>query len=113
MSVNSSPPTLMDFDADTRPEAVAQLSQLCYACPGAPAIGQQVSELLIAAGLQCELQPERGLDHGVWTPLFLMFPDADIPVCCLSVRDDLDAEAHIQAGLGACTINRPLITMHD
>ena len=33
---------------------------------------------------------------GVWTPLFCMFPAADVPVCCLSVRSDLDAEAHIR-----------------
>jgi len=41
------------------------------------------------------------MDHGIWTPLFVMFPDASIPVCSLSVRRDIDALAHIQVSLSA------------
>ena len=38
------------------------------------------------------------MDHGVWTPLYVMFPKADVPVVSLSVRSDLDPRAHILAG---------------
>ena len=34
----------------------------------------------------------------MWTPLYVMFPDADIPVTSLSVRIDLDTETHLKAG---------------
>jgi aromatic ring-opening dioxygenase catalytic subunit (LigB family) len=59
--------------------------------------GLQVASMLQSAGLSCEVEHRRGLDHGVWTPLFLLFPEADVPVCCLSVRADLDSDAHIRA----------------
>jgi len=98
VSTTERPVTLMDFDAGTDLEAVKKLSKLSYPCPGAPALGLRVAALLRSTGLACVTQDDRGLDHGVWTPLYVMYPDADIPVCCLSVRSDLDAAAHIQAG---------------
>ena len=39
-----------------------------------------------------------GIDHGVWTPLYRMFPEADVPVVPLSVAPDLPANAHFMLG---------------
>jgi len=57
-----------------------------------------VRELLVGAGFPAAEDPERGYDHGVFVPLKLVIPDADIPVVTLSLRADLDPEAHLAAG---------------
>ena len=84
-----------------------ELEQLNYPAPGAPDLGKRVCKLLNEAGLRCEEDDSQGFDHGVWTPLYLMFPDADIPVCSLSVSCAIgteaqdypyDSSAHIAAG---------------
>lgn len=60
------------------------LYQLRYDAPGAPALAQRVAGLLAAAGLPAHVVNEGGLDHGIWTPLRSMYPDADIPVLPLA-----------------------------
>jgi 4,5-DOPA dioxygenase extradiol len=47
--------------------------------PGDPALARQVADLLRGAGLTVRTHPTRGLDHGAWTPLKLMDPEARIP----------------------------------
>src|SRR3546814_924112 len=71
---------------------------LRYPAPGAPALAERVAALLAQAGLPGHPDAGRGFDHGTFVPLKLMFPDADIPVVQLSLRDDLDPEAHLAAG---------------
>ncbi len=60
------------------------LYQLRYDVDGAPALAQRVAGLLRDAGLPIHLSPEGGLDHGIWTPLRSMFPDANVPVLPLA-----------------------------
>lgn len=72
--------------------------ELTYPAPGAPALAEQVDRLLSQAGLASQRDTERGFDHGMFVPLKLMFPEADIPVVQLSLRDDLDPAAHLAAG---------------
>ncbi len=60
------------------------LYTLRYDAPGAPALADHVQALLAAAGLPVHRSPEGGLDHGNWTPLRYMFPDADIPILPLA-----------------------------
>ena len=71
---------------------------LTYPALGAPALAEQVSSLLTEAGVGNKQDAERGFDHGVFIPLKLMFPEADIPVVQLSLRHDLDPKAHLAAG---------------
>lgn len=61
-----------------------QLRTLRYDAPGSPALAARVGELLLAAGQPVQRSSEGGLDHGVWTPLRYMFPQADIPVLPLA-----------------------------
>jgi aromatic ring-opening dioxygenase catalytic subunit (LigB family) len=71
---------------------------LTYPASGAPALAEKVSSLLTEAGVSNKQDAERGFDHGVFIPLKLMFPEADIPVVQLSLRHDLDPQAHLAAG---------------
>ena len=98
VSTSASPQILYDFDKDTDPVKLQLLQQLRYQCSGAPEIARRVAELLRGAGLACDEDGAQGLDHGVWTPLYVMFPAADVPVCCVSVRSDLSAQMHLKAG---------------
>eukprot|EP00518_Triparma_eleuthera_P005460 CAMPEP_0182464530 /NCGR_PEP_ID=MMETSP1319-20130603/8695_1 /TAXON_ID=172717 /ORGANISM="Bolidomonas pacifica, Strain RCC208" /LENGTH=253 /DNA_ID=CAMNT_0024664179 /DNA_START=202 /DNA_END=959 /DNA_ORIENTATION=- len=106
VSTANKPETIYDFDADTDVEAVEKLRRLSYPTPGAPDLALRVQSLLVSSSLPCATCPSQGLDHGVWTPLYVMFPQADIPVTCLSVKADLDPEEHIRAG-------RALETLRD
>lgn len=72
--------------------------RLTFPAPGSPALAGRVRELLGEAGFATAEDPERGYDHGVFVPLKLALPAADIPVVQLSLRADLDPEAHLAAG---------------
>lgn len=76
----------------------APLYEMRYRAPGAPEVAQQVFDLLTAAGLDADLDPRAGLDHGAWMPLQVMFPAADIPVVPLSVQPEADPLHHYRLG---------------
>jgi 4,5-DOPA dioxygenase extradiol len=63
-----------------------RLHDIRYPATGCPEAARQVVDALRDAGLPAELDAERGLDHGAWVPLRLMYPDADVPVVPLSVQ---------------------------
>lgn len=72
--------------------------QLQHPAPGDPALAAHIADLLAAAGIDHRLDPDHGWDHGVFIPLKVMNPDADIPLVAVSVRADLDARAHLDLG---------------
>ena len=69
-----------------------------YPCEGAPELAEQIVKKLNAANITAELEEERGLDHGVFVPLTIMYPDADIPCIQLSLVNGLDPELHLKIG---------------
>ncbi len=87
------PETVHDFSGFPAP-----LYQLRYPAPGTPALAARVHELLAQAGLAPQLDARRGLDHGMWTPLRLLYPAADIPVVPLSIQPQQDPAHHLALG---------------
>jgi aromatic ring-opening dioxygenase catalytic subunit (LigB family) len=69
-----------------------------YPAPGDPALAETAAALLSRAGLDAGLDPERGLDHGTFSLLQVMRPEADLPVVQLSIQQDFDPARHIKAG---------------
>jgi 4,5-DOPA dioxygenase extradiol len=69
-----------------------------YPANGNPDLAKQVADLLKSASFSCNIDPIRGLDHGAWVPLKLMYPKADIPIVQLSIQNNLDPEFHILLG---------------
>jgi len=60
------------------------LFQLRYDAPGAPTLAPRVKQLLAAAGITSQVVADGGLDHGIWTPLRSIYPQADVPVLPLA-----------------------------
>ena len=71
---------------------------LRYDVPGDPALAARGAALLEAAGIAAQVDTARGLDHGVFVPMKVAFPEADIPVVEMSVDRDLDPALHRAAG---------------
>jgi 4,5-DOPA dioxygenase extradiol len=69
-----------------------------YNCSGEPRLANLISQALSNAGIENALDAERGLDHGVFVPLKIMYPDADIPCLQLSLINSLDPAEHINIG---------------
>jgi len=90
---NPKPETIHDFSGFPEP-----LYRIRYAAPGAPGVAQQAQGLLKAAGFTAAIDGCRGLDHGAWSPLLYMYPDADVPVVELAVQPALGTRHHIAVG---------------
>ena len=93
VSAAKEPETIYDFYGFPPP-----LYELHYPAPGAPALANRVSSLLQSRGFKTDIDPARGLDHGAWTPLYHMYPKADIPVTQLSIQWRKGPAHHVQLG---------------
>jgi len=71
---------------------------LQYTAPGQPALAVKAAQLLVQAGFAARTDAEYGWDHGVFIPLKVMYPNANIPVVAMSLQDDLDPGLHCQLG---------------
>jgi 4,5-DOPA dioxygenase extradiol len=74
------------------------LYRIRYPAPGTPELARRTAALLTESGLAAEIDPDRGLDHGAWTPLALMYPEGDVPVFQLSIQTPLGPAHHVALG---------------
>ena len=83
------PPLVYDFSGF--PE---ELYRMRYDAPGSPSLAEEARDLLLSAGIRSSTDDRRGWDHGLWVPLSLAFPAADVPV----------VEASLPAGAAAADL---------
>ncbi|HJW56656.1 MAG TPA: class III extradiol ring-cleavage dioxygenase [Burkholderiaceae bacterium] len=93
VSLASRPDTIHDFGEFPR-----VLSEILYPAPGAPDTGLRAINLLQQEGFAVQASPARGLDHGAWVPLSLMYPQADIPAAQVSVIRGAGPAEHLRLG---------------
>jgi 4,5-DOPA dioxygenase extradiol len=74
------------------------LYELQYDAPGDPQLAGRIDALLREAGMAPTLDASRGIDHGVWIPLRLMYPDGGIPVVEVSFPGAMQPEQLFQVG---------------
>ncbi len=72
--------------------------EITYPAPGSPSLANRIAEDLSKNNIPARIDPERGFDHGLFIPLKLMYPQADIPSLQLSLLRGLDPDAHIALG---------------
>ena len=72
--------------------------EIDYPASGSPELAEKVAKLLGQASIDAQLDDERGFDHGLFVPLKLMFPAADIPCVQLSLLNNLRPEEHLKIG---------------
>jgi len=85
------PRTIHDFGGFPQ-----ELFEITYPAPGDPALAARVRDAL--APIDVELDQKWGLDHGAWSVLYHMFPEADIPVVQLSINRRQPASFHYEVG---------------
>ncbi len=93
VSLAAQPETIHDFGGF--PPALFEIQ---YPAPGAPETANRAAELLEQAGFTVKRSATRGLDHGAWVPLRLMFPEAGIPVTQVSVLRGASPAEHVRMG---------------
>jgi 4,5-DOPA dioxygenase extradiol len=93
VTAGARPATIHDFGGF--PE---ELYRLEYPAPGDPKLARDIVARLEAAGLPARLAPDRGLDHGAWIPLSLLYPQADVPVLEVSIDSTRAPEHHFALG---------------
>jgi len=87
------PPMLYDYSGFP-----PQTYEVKWPAPGAPQVAAKAQALLSKAGIDCDLDPDRGFDHGTFVPLSVSLPKADIPSTQLSLKAGLHPEEHIAIG---------------
>jgi 4,5-DOPA dioxygenase extradiol len=95
------PPLIYDFSGFPR-----ALYELQYSAPGSPSLAAEVVRLLSEDGLSAASDPRRGWDHGVWIPLRLLYPAADVPIVEVSLPIPRDPETVLRMGAALAPLRR-------
>jgi aromatic ring-opening dioxygenase catalytic subunit (LigB family) len=101
LNAQPQPPLLYDYSGFP-----PHTYELRYPVPGSPGLAARVQALLRVSGFDAVLDHERGLDHGVFIPLKVIYPDADVPVVQLSLKRGLDPAQHLEMGRALASLRR-------
>ena len=87
------PPLIYDYSGFP-----AQAYDIKYPADGNPELAQEIHTLLSKSGVDAKIDNNRGYDHGLFVPLKILYPDANIPCVQLSLLKNLSPKAHIKIG---------------
>lgn len=93
VQTHPNPPMLYDYGGFP-----AFTYQIQYPAPGSPEVAERVGELLNESDIPVRFDGERGFDHGVFAPLFVSYPEADVPILQLSLKKGYDPAEHLAVG---------------
>ena len=93
ISASPQPPMIYDYGGFP-----AHTYQIAYRAPGSPDVAERVKALLDGAGHPARLDHERGFDHGTFTLMYPIYPDASVPLVQLSLKHGYDPLTHIEIG---------------
>lgn len=101
------------FTGANRPELIydyygfpQEMYELTYPAPGLPALATRAAALLHSAGFPAKVEADYGWDHGVFIPLKVMYPQAQVPVVAMSLQASLDPALH-------CALGQALRSLRD
>ncbi|WP_187362615.1 DODA-type extradiol aromatic ring-opening family dioxygenase [Massilia rubra] len=93
LSSAAQPPMIYDYGGFP-----AHTYQIKYPAPGSPQLAARAADLLAAAGHAVSLDAQRGFDHGTFSMLYPVYPEADVPVVQLSLKHGFDPLTHVKIG---------------
>jgi aromatic ring-opening dioxygenase catalytic subunit (LigB family) len=93
LSSSARPPMIYDYGGFP-----AHTYEVQYSAPGSPELAAQVKALLDAGGHPAHLDPQRGFDHGTFSAMYPVYPEADMPIVQLSLKYGLDPATHLAVG---------------
>ena len=96
----ANPPMFYDYYGF--PEAAYSIT---YPAPGSPELATRIAGLLQLNHIPTAMDGQRGFDHGLFIPLKMMYPEADIPCLQLSLLRGLNPAAHINLGKALRALN--------
>ena len=93
VSASPNPPMIYDYSGFP-----AHTYEVKYSAPGSPELASRVQSLIQDAGYSAHLDPKRGFDHGTFTVMYPIYPQAQIPVVQLSLKQSYDPKLHLEVG---------------
>ena len=90
---NPAPPMVYDYGGFP-----AHTYAIRYPAPGSPMLARRVQHLLETAGIAAGWDERRGFDHGVFSPMAVIYPEANVPVVQLSLKRGLEPAEHLALG---------------
>lgn len=93
LSSSATPPMIYDYGGFP-----PHTYEVQYRAPGSPELAAQVQALLETGGHKTLLDPQRGFDHGTFSAMYPVYPNAEVPIVQLSLKAGLDPQTHLEVG---------------
>lgn len=91
----------LEYDFYGFPE---EMYRITYPAQGDSGVTREIADCFAKEGISCRIDAERGLDHGAWVVLRLLYPEADVPVVALSVNPRLTPEEQYRTGAALASL---------